>query len=946
MSSDIRKWFMKSQDKNGAAAKPSGSAGDKKKPVLSIPEKKPAPSMAPCNQDPSGRRKTSKYFASKTEKDSDVEMTDAATGKSTEKSTPKRKNQKNSKELREDIIPLPSKIKDEDDDDFVAPSSKRKTPVKPPPSKKSKVESNVEAPGKTAGIEEAEEEDKMDEDVKTPSKAAGRGRGRGGRGAGAAPAGRGRGGGGRGFMNFGERKDPPHKGEKEVPEGAPDCLSGLTFVISGTLDSLEREEATDLIKRYGGRVTGSISKKTSYLLADEDIGGVKSNKAKDLGVPFLTEDGLFDLIRKSKPAKASVEHQKSNNSEKLQKTQTKSSPAKVEKQESSADVSAMDKSTISKSNVASASGDNQKAKSIDRGSMQWTEKYRPKVPNDIVGNQSMVKQLHDWLKSWDAQFLYSSQKGKGKKLADSGAKKAVLLSGPPGIGKTTTAKVVSQMLGLQAIEVNASDSRGKADSKIEKGVGGSTSNSVKELISNATLNYIGNRSKHPKAVLIMDEVDGMSAGDRGGVADLIASIKISKIPIICICNDRYSQKLKSLVNYCLLLNFRKPTKQQMGKRLMEIAKREGIQAQENAMEELAERVHGDIRMALNHLQYMSLSQSVVKYDDIRLRLNSSAKDEDISPFTAVDKLFGFNGGRLRFDERIDLGMSDPDLVPLIIQENYINYRPNTMGKDESGVKRMSALAHAAESIADGDIGERNFNRFGGWLGKYSTTNKNRRLLEDAHSHILSSQQANLDREALRLDYLTLLLRQLTDPLKTMPKDEAVRKVVEFMDTYSLSQEDFDTIVEVSKFKGHPNPMDGIQPAVKSALTKAYKQGSSSRVVRTADLINIPGMKKPLKKRVAAILEPVEESLPGENGAASDEPDAESSDAENDEDELLPGALKPKLDLQSNNKKGIQVQLDLKSNENGSSAKKAPAGRPRASGSGGKAAGGSGGKRKR
>lgn len=55
------------------------------------------------------------------------------------------------------------------------------------------------------------------------------------------------------------------------------------------------------------------------------------------------------------------------------------------------------------------------------------------------------------------------------------------------------------------------------------------------------------------------------------------------------------------------------------------------------MEELAERVHGDIRMALNHLQYMSLSQSVVKYDDIRQRLNSSTKDEDISPFTAVDK---------------------------------------------------------------------------------------------------------------------------------------------------------------------------------------------------------------------------------------------------------------------------------------------------------------------
>uniref|UniRef100_A0ACD5UBJ4 Uncharacterized protein n=1 Tax=Avena sativa TaxID=4498 RepID=A0ACD5UBJ4_AVESA len=514
-------------------------------------------------------------------------------------------------------------------------------------------------------------------------------------------------------MNFGERKDPPHKGEKEVPEGAPDCLAGLTFVISGTLDSLEREEAGDVIKRYGGRVTGSISKKTNYLLADEDIGGVKSNKAKDLGVPFLTEDGLFDMIRKSKPAKApSNKHENNSNSEKLQKSQTKSSPVKVEER-AVEKVSTMDKSIASKSNKECAFTNDQKAKVVDRGSLQWTEKYRPKVPNDIVGNQSMVKQLHDWLKSWEDQFLHPGQKGKGKKQTDGGAKKAVLLSGPPGIGKTTTAKVVSQMLGLQAIEVNASDSRGKADSKIEKGVGGSTSNSVKELISNATLNYSDNRAKKPKAVLIMDEVDGMSAGDRGGVADLIASIKISKIPIVCICNDRYSQKLKSLLNYCLLLNFRKPTKQQV-----------------------------------------------------------------ISCHICIKITYG--------------------------------------------------------------------------------------------------------KEALRLDYLTLLLRQLTGPLKTIPKDEAVQQVVEFMDTYCLSQEDFDTLVELSKFKGHPNPMDGIQPAVKSALTKAYKQGSSSRVIRSADQINIPGMRKTLKKRVAAILEPLDESLPEENGVASTEGDEdEASGSEND-----------------------------------------------------------------
>lgn len=56
-----------------------------------------------------------------------------------------------------------------------------------------------------------------------------------------------------------------------------------------------------------------------------------------------------------------------------------------------------------------------------------------------------------------------------------------------------------------------------------------------------------------------------------------------------------------------------------------------------AMEELADRVNGDMRMAINHLQYMSLSKSVIKFDDIRERLLNSSKDEDISPFTAVDK---------------------------------------------------------------------------------------------------------------------------------------------------------------------------------------------------------------------------------------------------------------------------------------------------------------------
>ncbi|XP_057955237.1 replication factor C subunit 1 isoform X2 [Malania oleifera] len=953
--SDIRKWFMKHNDKG------NGNASKTEK-VNQAAEKPSPPKMQPENaveggQEGTGRRKTSKYFAKSKEKPKDE--------KESEPASAKRKTQLGSEGLPSDVKSPPAKkihkagvVDDDDDDEDFVVSSSRKNTLDVTPSKKLKTGSGRGIARKVVDIDENDEDRIGDKCSESQAKSGGRGRG--GRGAAAAPvAGRGRGAGRGGFMNFGERKDPPHKGEKEVPEGAPDCLAGLTFVISGTLDSLEREEAEDLIKRHGGRVTGSVSKKTNYLLCDEDIGGKKSSKAKELGTAFLTEDGLFDMIRASKHAKSPKQEESKMRVDKVVAALPKKSPKKVEASKDQV-CNSLAKSVASRGLTPGSSHAKQKGQASEHAFLTWTEKYRPKVPSDIIGNQSLMKQLHDWLAHWNDQFLHADKKGKAKRQNDAGAKKAALLSGTPGIGKTTSAKLVSQMLGFQATEVNASDSRGKADAKIQRGLDGKSANSIKELVSNEALGINMDRSKHPRTVLIMDEVDGMSAGDRGGVADLIASIKISKIPIICICNDRYSQKLKSLVNYCLPLNFRKPTKQQMTKRLLQIANAEGLQVNEIALEELAERVNGDMRMALNQLQYMSLSMSVIKYDDIRQRLLSSAKDEDISPFTAVDKLFGFNGGKLRMDERVDLSMSDPDLVPLLIQENYINYRPSLAGKDDNGMKRMSLIARAAESIGDGDIinvqirryrqwqlsqngsvascimpaallhgqretlqqGERNFNRFGGWLGKNSTMGKNLRVLKDFHVHFLASRESNSGREALRVDYLTLLLKRLTDPLRVLPKDEAVQKVVEFMDLYSISQEDFDTMVELSKFQGHPNPLDGIQPAVKAALTKAYNQGSSLRVVRAADLITLPGVKKAPKKRIAAILEPAVDEVGEENDDRLAESDEENSSetedlgAANDEDKL-------QQDLQSLNSKAIQVQVNLKSAGN-SSAKKTPA----------------------
>lgn len=123
----------------------------------------------------------------------------------------------------------------------------------------------------------------------------------------------------------------------------------------------------------------------------------------------------------------------------------------------------------------------QEDQNIQHSPLPWSEKYRATNRSELVGYQSVCsliqhyfiieavkilnmmllpfynmqqfKQLLKWLKNWYEQFLDIGTKQKRKKQNDSGARKALLLSGPPGRGKTTSAKLVSQMLGFQAIEV-------------------------------------------------------------------------------------------------------------------------------------------------------------------------------------------------------------------------------------------------------------------------------------------------------------------------------------------------------------------------------------------------------------------------------------------------------------------------------------------------------------
>lgn len=224
---------------------------------------------------------------------------------------------------------------------------------------------------------------------------------------------------------------PSAPGSKEIPAGAPDCLEGLTFVFTGELESLRREEAQDLVKRYGGRVTGAPSGKTSFVVVGEGAGASKLAKIEALGLKTLTEDGLLDLIRSSNTTKGEANDKKETTGRTISISPVKVESVKAPKREHH---------VSRQSKVIAAHGD-------DIANELWTDKYAPLSESDLIGNHSNYGKLVAWLEGWNSGQT---------------SDRSVLLSGPPGIGKTTSALLACKQAGFEYVEMNASDTRSKS----------------------------------------------------------------------------------------------------------------------------------------------------------------------------------------------------------------------------------------------------------------------------------------------------------------------------------------------------------------------------------------------------------------------------------------------------------------------------------------------------
>ena len=187
-------------------------------------------------------------------------------------------------------------------------------------------------------------------------------------------------------------------------------------------------------------------------------------------------------------------------------------------------------------------------------------------------------------------------------------------------------------------------------------------------------------------VLVVSDID--SGADYGFMSSLTDCIKETKIPIICICNNRYEQSIKPILNYCFDIKMSKPSYQDTYRLVYNIVVTEKIKIKELEVKELYEQSNGDIRFIINTIQF--------GLRKCKKNVQSSNIFESTGKLMSIDETI---------DSKYDTYWLANDIHPLMVQENYAN---NIMGINDQ-LKRLDNLAYSADALSDTDIFETQVN---------------------------------------------------------------------------------------------------------------------------------------------------------------------------------------------------------------------------------------------
>ncbi len=270
--------------------------------------------------------------------------------------------------------------------------------------------------------------------------------------------------------------------------------------------------------------------------------------------------------------------------------------------------------------------------------MPWVEKYRPKsikemaLPTAKVGGNrvDLAEELINFVKSFFVNIKKineenkkirqfnrtASEKEQKEEIRIETNKAALLLEGPPGIGKTSIVYALANDLNMEVIETNASDTRTK--DAIEK--------KLKETISSkGIMNFVTGLTKK---LILIDEVDGIYGNrDRGAVPSIISLIKSTQFPII-MCSNEYKQRLQTLYKLVRRFEVHPLSKDETLRITKNILKNESVtNLNAKDLELIIDKNSGDLRGVINDLQGICQGSSNKDNTDLILTLRRDTTEE-------------------------------------------------------------------------------------------------------------------------------------------------------------------------------------------------------------------------------------------------------------------------------------------------------------------------------
>ncbi|MGQ9583667.1 MAG: replication factor C large subunit, partial [Thermoplasmatota archaeon] len=333
----------------------------------------------------------------------------------------------------------------------------------------------------------------------------------------------------------------------------------------------------------------------------------------------------------------------------------------------------------------------------------WAERYRPRSLREVVGNPRAVAELRKWAEEWEH--------GHPKK-------RAAILVGPPGTGKTSAALALAADMGWGVLELNASDARNYAEIRRVALTG-----AIHDTFTDEG-RYISARAGGRKLV-ILDEADSLyeqaarigvvkreggaggsppllatkDMGDRGGKRAIVETVLSTRQPVLLIVNDAYALTRgggEALKGLCQTIRFDRLNRHVIQGALKRICEAEGVAASGDALEELSVRARGDLRAAINDLQSLCEGAGALRLESVRAL---GERDERSRIFDAmVEILKGTSIERARAAmRRVD---EPPEFVLLWVDENLpLEYRaPEDLAAGYDALSRADVFLGRAQRL--------------------------------------------------------------------------------------------------------------------------------------------------------------------------------------------------------------------------------------------------------